>query len=150
MARSLTQVGVGVFLLRRDGRVLLLKHKDDQLWRCPGGGRNQGEHPIYTAHREIYEEVGITLDERMLRQFDVDLLVHPVYGEWLTVQFFGLVPMETQGSIQEHEIHDGLAWQKLSHIISAEHESKMFEPSYRGAIKLHSMLSGIPETKSLL
>ncbi len=55
--------GVSIIIMNLSGDVLLLKHSyGPDLWGLPGGGLKQGEDPEVCARREVYEEVGITLD----------------------------------------------------------------------------------------
>ena len=55
-----------------DGRILtiLRDDKDDipcpNMWELPGGGREGTESPFECAAREVYEELGIHLDEDCL------------------------------------------------------------------------------------
>jgi 8-oxo-dGTP diphosphatase len=41
-----------------DGHVLLVDHRNAQLWLPPGGHVDPGEHPRTTAARELEEELG--------------------------------------------------------------------------------------------
>lgn len=60
-----TRVGVAVYLIDSEGRVLLMhrtsKHGND-TWAPPGGHIEFAEDPVQTAVRETVEEIGITLD----------------------------------------------------------------------------------------
>jgi 8-oxo-dGTP diphosphatase len=61
-------------LVVHQSRLLLVKRAQDPwkgLWDVPGGFCNPGEHPILTAQREIFEEVGI------------DVVVVGLLGMWL-------------------------------------------------------------------
>lgn len=51
-------------LLRRDERVLLIRHEKDgrEYWLLPGGGVEAGETLIEALQREITEELGIAED----------------------------------------------------------------------------------------
>ena len=59
---------VGVMILNRDGLVWAGRRIPDgnseydgspQLWQMPQGGIDEGEDPLETARRELYEETGI-------------------------------------------------------------------------------------------
>lgn len=43
-----------------NGKVLLLKRKDSDLWEFPGGGVDWGENPEVSAKRELKEETGLS------------------------------------------------------------------------------------------
>lgn len=51
-------------VLRREGRILLLKHEKDGRpnWLLPGGGVHFGETLAHALRRELEEECGITED----------------------------------------------------------------------------------------
>lgn len=44
------------------GRVLLVKHRDTDLWVAPGGAIEPGETPANAAVREMWEETGLVVD----------------------------------------------------------------------------------------
>ncbi|MFZ6747168.1 NUDIX hydrolase [Undibacterium sp. JH2W] len=49
---------VSYFVVVDDDHVLLVDHKNAQLWLPPGGHVEQGEHPRVTVERELEEELG--------------------------------------------------------------------------------------------
>ncbi|AMP03187.1 NUDIX domain-containing protein [Collimonas pratensis] len=51
---------VSYFAVVDDGHVLLVDHKNAQLWLPPGGHVEAGEHPRATVLRELEEELGFT------------------------------------------------------------------------------------------
>jgi 8-oxo-dGTP pyrophosphatase MutT (NUDIX family) len=53
------RVGVGVFVLDSNGRLLLEKRSDSGLWGLPGGRIEPGESIIQAAIREVREETGL-------------------------------------------------------------------------------------------
>lgn len=52
------RLGVGVFLLDANRKVLLEKRSDCSLWGLPGGGFDPGESVQEAASREVQEETG--------------------------------------------------------------------------------------------
>lgn len=55
--------GVNVAVFDDEGRVLLTKREDFEVWCLPGGGIDEGETPTQAALREVKEETG--LDARL-------------------------------------------------------------------------------------
>jgi 8-oxo-dGTP diphosphatase len=52
------------YVVVTDGRrVLLVDHKDAQLWLPPGGHVEPGENPRVTVQRELKEELGLTASQ---------------------------------------------------------------------------------------
>ncbi|MBC3908011.1 NUDIX hydrolase [Undibacterium umbellatum] len=49
---------VSYFVVVDDGHVLLVDHRNAQLWLPPGGHVEQGEHPRVAVVRELEEELG--------------------------------------------------------------------------------------------
>ncbi|SFB70613.1 NUDIX hydrolase [Butyrivibrio sp. YAB3001] len=56
-------VGCGVLIENEKGQVLLQRRSDTGQWCVPGGALEPGETYIEAAKREIYEEVGIKVDD---------------------------------------------------------------------------------------
>lgn len=50
---------VSYFVVVDDGHVLLVDHRNAQLWLPPGGHVDPGEHPRTTVMRELAEELGL-------------------------------------------------------------------------------------------
>lgn len=50
-------------ILMRHGRVVLVRHWfNPEVWTLPGGGINKGESPSEAGKREVFEEVGYTVN----------------------------------------------------------------------------------------
>jgi ADP-ribose pyrophosphatase YjhB (NUDIX family) len=54
-------VAVTAFVVK-DGRLLLIRRTDNDLWALPGGAQDFGEFIAETAVRETFEESGITVE----------------------------------------------------------------------------------------
>jgi 8-oxo-dGTP pyrophosphatase MutT (NUDIX family) len=59
---SKTTVGARILLIN-DGKILLVKHTYMPGWYTIGGGVDASESPLQAIHRELKEEVGVTLKE---------------------------------------------------------------------------------------
>lgn len=66
-------------LIERDGRVLLARGKEDELWDIPGGRIHRGEKPDNALAREIKEELDV--DVVVGTPFFVDLIKATKTGE---------------------------------------------------------------------
>ncbi len=54
-------IGAGVVIVE-DGKVLLIKREDFEVWALPGGGVDEEESLAETAVREAYEETGLKVE----------------------------------------------------------------------------------------
>jgi mutator protein MutT len=52
----------GVIIENKQGEILLQQRSDNAKWGLPGGGMEIGETFLETAKREVYEEVGIIVE----------------------------------------------------------------------------------------
>lgn len=50
---------VSIALRDADGRILLARHAEGNVWLLPGGGIEPGETPADAAVREMFEETGL-------------------------------------------------------------------------------------------
>lgn len=53
-----TTVGVRAIVINEEGKFLLVKHRDDQIWYLPGGGVKSRETLLQAIQRELSEEIG--------------------------------------------------------------------------------------------
>ena len=54
--------GVGICLVRPDGRVCLVRHSYSKGWGMPGGMMDNDEQPPETAVREMREELAVDIE----------------------------------------------------------------------------------------
>lgn len=57
---------VYIFIKNKDGKFLLEKNKDKDIWVVPGGHVNES-NPINSIKRECMEELGIDIDESKIK-----------------------------------------------------------------------------------
>lgn len=90
----------------RDGRILLVKEREDGCWTLPGGWADIGDSPSVAAIREVREESGYEVAPRKLALvFDRDRHGHPplpfhVYKLFFVCELVGGAPSpnhETEG-----------------------------------------------------
>ncbi len=55
-------VAVAAFVRGDNGRVLMIKRTDNDLWAIPGGAQDVGESTVDAARREVEEETGILIE----------------------------------------------------------------------------------------
>ncbi|MEV6526660.1 NUDIX domain-containing protein [Longispora sp. NPDC051575] len=96
-------VAVTAFVLDDQGRVLLIRRSDNDLWALPGGAQDFGEYIAQTVVRETREEAGIDVevtgvvgiytnpnhvveysDGEVRQQFSICFTANPVGGELAT------------------------------------------------------------------
>jgi 8-oxo-dGTP pyrophosphatase MutT (NUDIX family) len=59
-AEVLIMIGARCLLRDDQGRILLIRRRDNGLWAVPAGGMELGETVRECAIREVYEETGLT------------------------------------------------------------------------------------------
>ena len=64
MAGTVTtpKVAVNCALFDEQGRLLLIRRKDNDLWAMPGGFMDLGEQVADAVRREVREETGLTIE----------------------------------------------------------------------------------------
>lgn len=67
-------------IVLRQGKILMVREADDQLWSLPGGWADVGDSPSEAVCREVVEETGLIVSvERLLGVWDRNLHGHPPY-----------------------------------------------------------------------
>ncbi|PZD73975.1 ADP-ribose pyrophosphatase [Acaryochloris thomasi RCC1774] len=56
-------IGVSIIPILDDGRIILVKRRDNQQWSFPGGFVDWGETLAETVHRELEEETGLRVKQ---------------------------------------------------------------------------------------
>jgi 8-oxo-dGTP diphosphatase len=59
-------VSAGAAVIREDGRVLVIKRRDNGAWVQPGGIVELDEDPRETVVREVFEETGVRVEPETL------------------------------------------------------------------------------------
>ena len=68
----------------RNGRLLLVRVRDNEHWYLPGGKIEEGESPEETLQRELVEELGIAVDPESVRYLYT--VCGPAYGHATEVE----------------------------------------------------------------
>ena len=91
-----------------DGRVLLIRRRDDGLWAMPGGACDPGETSAAAAARETWEESGYQVEiTRLLGVFD-SRLSGTQSSRHLYHQLFAAVPVAGEAKISNETTE--VAW----------------------------------------
>lgn len=94
--------------VERDGKILVLKRAGGELsgaWYLPGGAVDEGETPEQAAHRELFEEAGLTVEGGLEL---IALAPMHVYG-YDSIQVTYAAPVEHGEVVLSHE-HSGARW----------------------------------------
>ena len=109
-------IGIGVILLREDGKILLGKRKNAHgagEWRLPGGRLEFGESIVECAAREVFEETGIQLDKKYLKKVTFTDSVFPEQVlQYVTLYLVHAcnLPMLTDAKNMEPDKCEGWQW----------------------------------------
>lgn len=76
-----------------DGRILLVRERDDGCWSMPGGWADVGESAAESVVRETREEAGIAVRPvKLIALYERERHGHPVHPEFSYKAFFACVP----------------------------------------------------------
>ncbi len=106
-------IGASLAVVGEDGRLLLLKHRDEDTWRFPAGYACLGETTSETAVREMREETGLQVQiERLLAVYSYDHL-HVTYPNGDQVKNVGALfrsrVLAGDPTLDHHEVEE-MAW----------------------------------------
>lgn len=101
-------VGAAGLIRDEQGRVLLQKRRDNQLWGFPGGAQELGESIADTLRREVCEEVGLQVEPTRL----IGVYTSPQFDRTypngdaaqMTIIFFECKVIEGALKMQEEEV----------------------------------------------
>lgn len=116
-----------VVVTDEDGRLLLAKRTDNDLWTIPGGAMKPGETIAETAVREVKEETGIDVevislvgiysnprhvveysDGELRQQFSVCFVCRPIGGEPATSDETSEVGYFSPDEIEAMDVHPSI------------------------------------------
>jgi 8-oxo-dGTP diphosphatase len=109
---------VSYFAVMAGESILLVDHKNAQLWLPPGGHVEQGEHPRDTVVREIREELGFAPAHDIAAPLMVTCTTtvgltsgHTDVSLWYLVN-----ASRSQSIIHDEQEFDGVKWFELSEV----------------------------------
>ncbi len=111
-----TAIAVKAFIVDDNNKALLIKRRnndahDANKWEIPGGRLNSGESPFSGLQREVFEEVGLTIDigsPLEIRHFTRD------DGQAITMIIF--LCKLIRGEVVISEEHNDFVWKKIPEV----------------------------------
>ena len=112
-------VAIGAFIVNGKGEVLLVKRSSNAKnekgkWEAPGGEVEFGETLEHALHRELQEELGISVE--IIEQFPTrDHILLEEKQHWVPTTFLVRLKKRQVPKIMEPEKHDEIGWFALDH-----------------------------------
>ncbi|WP_271009912.1 NUDIX hydrolase [Paucibacter sp. B51] len=119
------------------GALLLVDHKNAQLWLPPGGHVEPGEHPRDTVRRELQEELGIALPHDLgppLMLSRSDTVGRTAGHTDISLWYWLRIPREQALQFDAEEFH-GLRWFALDALPLARSDPHL--PRFVHALSTH-------------
>lgn len=113
--------GTSIIPILPDGRIVLIKRRDDGLWALPGGMVDWGEDIPNTVHRELMEETGleVTKIRRLVGVYSSPERDPRIHSICVVVEVEVTGNMEIQDKLEVMEIEaftiDSLPPEPMSH-----------------------------------
>jgi ADP-ribose pyrophosphatase YjhB (NUDIX family) len=77
-----------------EGRILLVREREDDAWALPGGWADIGEGPARAAERETAEEAGVDVRAvKLIALLDREQRGHPPHPEYSYKALFACIPL---------------------------------------------------------
>lgn len=124
----------------RDGRILLTRRRDNNLWTIPGGAMEPGESISQTAVREVKEETGVDVevvslvgiysnpnhvveydDGEVRQQFSICFACRPIGGEPAPSDETSDVGYFPPNELEELDIHPSIRL-RIEHYLAGRAE----------------------------
>jgi 8-oxo-dGTP diphosphatase len=108
---------VSVAVINKDGRILIAKREKagplQNLWEFPGGKIEPGETPEECVRREVFEELGLTIER-------VDFLCASRYRyDHGSVELFAFMVRRVQGN-PERTVYGTIKWVNPGELLQYE------------------------------
>jgi len=90
----------------RDGKLLLVKERDDKDWTMPGGWVDVGDSPSQAVEREVWEEAGFRVEARkVIGVYDANRIVPlTIFHAFKVVFLCDLISGEAKTSCETSEV----------------------------------------------
>jgi 8-oxo-dGTP diphosphatase len=138
----------------RDGRLLLLRRSNEPWlgrWDIPGGFCEADEHPLDTARREAFEEVGLDVKITGFLGMWLDRYPNPADAEHpvttLNAYYHGVPSDHAEGRPDPEEAAE-LAWFKPEDVpeqIAFPHHARAVVAAWRDALRSGSTITPLPD-----
>jgi len=138
----------------RDGRLLLLRRSNEPWlgrWDIPGGFCEANEHPIDTARREAFEEVGLEVEITGFLGMWLDRYPNPADAEHpvttLNAYYHGVASGDGEGRPDPEETAE-LAWfepQDVPEQIAFPHHARAVVAAWRDALRSGRTITPLPD-----
>ena len=134
-------VAVSAFIQDDEGRILMIRRTDNDLYSIPGGQLELGETLAEAAVREVHEETGIECeataviglysnpkhviaydDGEVRQEFSICFRARPTGGELSTSSESKEVAWKTEQEIQSLNIHESIKM-RIDHALSGRVEA---------------------------
>ena len=117
-----TKAKAAICFIEAEHKILLLQNNQQAKhhpleWGVPGGKMEEGEEPIQTVLREIYEETGLFISESNL-EFKLKLFVRVPNVDYELYVFKTILQNIVSNIILDQREHDDFSWHTIAETLT--------------------------------